>query len=134
MAHAEVEMADVERAVELILAARAMTVRVELGIQQGRHSTLNSYLEKLLYLVTGNFGRPGTNGVHSWLQPLWGRSNGERSEITGFEYIAALLPPNTLAEEVLTDHPNRVRALFVQSGNPANTVATDHSFYVAVVG
>ena len=132
VAHAEVEMADVERAVELILAARAMTVRVELGIQQGRHSTLNSYLEKLLYLVTGNFGRPGTNGVHSWLQPLWGRSNGERSEITGFEYIAALLPPNTLAEEVLTDHANRVRALFVQSGNPANTVADTAAFEAAI--
>jgi anaerobic selenocysteine-containing dehydrogenase len=132
VAHAEVEMADVERAVDMILAARAMTVRVELGIQQGRHSTLNSYLEKLLYLVTGNFGRPGTNGLHSWLQPLWGKSKGERSEITGFEYIAALLPPNTLAEEVLTDHPNRVRALFVQSGNPANTVADTAAFEAAI--
>ena len=40
IAHAEVERADVERAVELILAARAMTVRVELGIQQGRNKTL----------------------------------------------------------------------------------------------
>ena len=132
VAHAEVEMADVERAVDMMLAARAMTVRVELGIQQGRHSTLNSYLEKLLYLVTGHFGRPGTNGVHSWLQPLWGLSQGERSEITGFEYIAALLPPNTLAEEVLTDHPNRIRALFIQSGNPANTVADTPAFEAAM--
>jgi anaerobic selenocysteine-containing dehydrogenase len=132
VAHAEVGMADVERAVDMILAARAMTVRVELGIQQGRHSTLNSYLEKLLYLVTGHFGREGTNGLHSWLQPLWGKSNGERSEITGFEYIAALLPPNTIAEEVLTDHPNRIRALWVQSGNPANTVADTAAFEAAV--
>src|SRR5688572_1597950 len=91
VAHAGVPLADVERAVDMILAARSMVVRVELGIQQSRHSTLNSYLEKLLYLVTGNFGRPGTNSVHSWLQPLWGLSQGERSEITGFEYIAALL-------------------------------------------
>jgi anaerobic selenocysteine-containing dehydrogenase len=121
IAHAEVERADVERAVELILAARAMTVRVELGIQQGRNSTLNSYLEKLLYLVTGNFGRPGTNALHSWLMPLWGESRGERSEITGFEYIGGLLPLNTLAEEILADHPNRVRVLWVESSNPANT-------------
>jgi hypothetical protein len=40
-------------------------VRVELSIQQGRHSTLNSYLEKLLFLLTGSCGvragayRPG---------------------------------------------------------------------------
>lgn len=123
IAHAEVDRADVERAVDLILAARAMTVRVELGIQQGRNSTLNSYLEKLLYLVTGNFGRPGTNALHSWLVPLWGESRGERSEITGFEYIGGYLPLNTLAEEILADHPNRARVLWVESSNPANTAA-----------
>jgi anaerobic selenocysteine-containing dehydrogenase len=123
ISHAEVERADVERAVDMILAARAMTVRVELGIQQGRHSTLNSYLEKLLFLVTGNFGREGTNNLHSWLLPLWGNSRGQRSEITGFEYIGGLLPTNTMAEEVLTDHPNRARVLWVESSNPANTYA-----------
>ncbi|WP_236791504.1 molybdopterin-dependent oxidoreductase [Amycolatopsis sp. GM8] len=123
IAHAEVERADVERAVDLILAARAMSVRVELGIQQGRNSTLNSYLEKLLYLVTGHFGRPGTNALHSWFMPLWGESSGERSEISGYEYIAGYLPLNTLAEEVLAGHPNRIRALWVDSSNPANTAA-----------
>ncbi|WP_329055889.1 molybdopterin-dependent oxidoreductase [Amycolatopsis sp. NBC_01488] len=123
IAHAEVSRVDVEKAVDLILAARAMTVRVELGIQQGRHSTLNSYLEKLVYLVTGHFGRRGTNNLHSWLLPLWGSGGGQRSEVTGFEYIGGLLPANTLAEEILTDHPNRVRALWVESSNPANTFA-----------
>jgi anaerobic selenocysteine-containing dehydrogenase len=123
IAHAEVDRADVERAVDLILAATAMTVRVELGIQQGRNSTLNSYLEKLLYLVTGNFGRPGTNALHSWLVPLWGESRGQRSEITGFEYIGGYLPLNTLAEEILAEHPNRARVLWVESSNPANTAA-----------
>lgn len=123
IAHAEVARADVERAVELILASTAMTVRVELGIQQGRNSTLNSYLEKLLYLVTGNFGRPGTNGLHSWLVPLWGESRGQRSEITGFEYIGGYLPLNTLAEEILAEHPHRARVLWVESSNPANTAA-----------
>ena len=79
VAHAGVPLADVERAVDMILAARSMVVRVELGIQQSRHSTLNSYLEKLLYLVTGNFGRRGTNGIHTWLLPLIRDSQGERS-------------------------------------------------------
>ncbi|ADJ49354.1 molybdopterin oxidoreductase family protein [Amycolatopsis mediterranei S699] len=123
IAHAEVSRVDVERAVDLMCAAKAMTVRVELGIQQGRHSTLNSYLEKLLYLLTGHFGRRGTNNLHSWLLPLWGTTTGQRSEITGFEYIGGLLPANTLAEEVLADHPNRVRAVWVESSNPANTFA-----------
>ncbi len=132
VAHADVAMADVERAVEMILAAKAMTVRVELGIQQGRHSTLNSYLEKLLYLVTGNFGRAGTNALHTWLQPLWANSKGQRSEITGVEYIGGLLPPNTLVEEIRSDHPHRVRALWVESANPANTVADTAAVEAAI--
>jgi anaerobic selenocysteine-containing dehydrogenase len=77
----------------------------------------------LLFLVTGNFGRKGTNAMHTWLQPLWRNSKGQRSEISGFEYIGGLLPPNTLAEEILSDHPHRVRALWVESSNPANAVA-----------
>jgi anaerobic selenocysteine-containing dehydrogenase len=132
IAHAEVDRADVERAVDLILAARAMTVRVELGIQQGRNSTLNSYLEKLLYLVTGNFGRPGTNALHSWLVPLWSESRGQRSEITGFEYIGGLLPLTTLAEEILADHPHRARVLWVESSNPANTASDTASVERAI--
>ncbi|QUQ66003.1 molybdopterin-dependent oxidoreductase [Kutzneria sp. CA-103260] len=130
--HAEVEREDVDRAVDLILAAEAMTVRVELGIQQGRNSTLNSYLEKLLYLLTGNFGRPGTNALHTWLMPLWSESRGERSEITGFEYIGGMLPLNTLAEEILADHPNRARVLWVESSNPANTAADTASVERAI--
>ncbi len=123
VAHAGVQRADVERAVDMILAAHAMSVRVELGIQQGRHSTLNSYLEKLLFLVTGHFGRKGANNLHSWLQPLWGNSRGERSAVTGQEQIAGLYPPNRLPAEILTDHPDRLRSVWVDSSNPLNTAA-----------
>ncbi|HTF46585.1 MAG TPA: molybdopterin-dependent oxidoreductase [Pseudonocardia sp.] len=132
IAHTELDLADVERAVDMILAAKAMTVRVELGIQQGRHSTLNSYLEKLLYLLTGNFGREGTNNLHSWLVPLIGQSRGKRSEITGYEYIGGLLPSNTMAEEILAEHPNRIRVLWVESSNPANTYADTTSVERAI--
>lgn len=134
IAHAGVHRAEVERAVGMIETAEAMSVRVELGIQQGRHSTLNSYLEKLLFLVTGHFGRPGTNAVHSWLQPLWSESRGERSEITGFEYIGGLLPMNTLAEELDPTHPHRARAVWVDSSNPANTVADTLGIETAIRG
>jgi anaerobic selenocysteine-containing dehydrogenase len=133
IAHTGVDRADVERVADLILAAGAMSVRVELGIQQTRNSTLNSYLEKLLYLVTGNFGRRGTNALHSWLAPLWSESRGQRSEITGFEYIGGLLPLNTLAEEILADHPNRARVLWVESSNPANTAADTVTMERAIV-
>lgn len=122
-AAADVTIADLQATVGLIRAAKSMVVRAELGIQQGRHSTLNSYLEKLLFLLTGNFGRPGTNALHSWLQPLWGNGRGQRYAPLGVEIIAGLLPPNLLPDAIENDHPERLRALWVDSSNPANTVA-----------
>ena len=121
---ADVAMVDLERCADMIAAAKAMVVRVELGIQQGVNSTLNSYLEKLLILLTGSFGHPGTNQLHSWLVPLWGNSPGKVYAPTGDEIIGGLLPPNSFAQAVLSDHPERLRAVSVDSYNPANTVQT----------
>ena len=120
---ADVLPADFERLVRLVVGARAMVVRVELGIQQGLHSTLNSYLEKLLYLMTGHFGRPGTHWLHSWLVPLWSNTPSARHFATQAEVIGGLLSPNVLPDAVLCDHPERVRALWVDSANPMNTAA-----------
>ncbi len=118
--------------------ARAATVRADLGLQQSRHSTLNSYLEKLLFLVCGHFGRPGTNSLHSFLVPLLGHSppKGDpaaaRTRVTGMHPIAKLYPPNVLPAEIATDHPERVRALIVESANPlvsgADTAAYEAAF------
>jgi anaerobic selenocysteine-containing dehydrogenase len=131
LAHAGVPAADAERAADMILAARSMAVRVELGIQQSRHSTLNSYLEKLLFLVTGNFGRRGTNALHTWLQPLFRDSRGRRSAVTGQEIIGGLLPTNRFPDEVLSPDPRRIRAVWVDSNNPANTAADTRRFEAA---
>jgi anaerobic selenocysteine-containing dehydrogenase len=120
---ADVAMADLERCADMIQSAKAMVVRVELGIQQGVNSTLNSYLEKLLILLTGSLGRPGTNQLHTWLAPLWGNSQSKVYAPTGDEIIGGLLPPNSFPRAVLSDHPERLRALFVDSSNPANTAA-----------
>ena len=122
-AAAEIPLDQIERCVDMILAAKAMTVRVELGIQQGVNSTLNSYLEKLLIMLTGSFGRKGTNQLHSWLQPLWPHSSGERFAPVDTEVIAGLLPANVLPQAILNDHPERLRCVWIDSSNPANTVA-----------
>jgi len=122
-AAADVPLDQIARCADMIAAAKAMTVRVELGIQQGVNSTLNSYLEKLLIMLTGSFGRKGTNQLHSWLQPLWGNSPNQMFAPTGTEVIAGLLPPNVFADAVLGDHPDRLRGVWIDSSNPANTAA-----------
>ncbi len=120
---ADIPLSEIDRCADMIIAAKAMTVRVELGIQQGVNSTLNSYLEKLLIMLTGSFGRKGTNQLHSWLQPLWGNSPNQTFAPTDTEVIAGLLPPNLFAQAVLGDHPDRLRCVWVDSSNPANTAA-----------
>src|ERR1700758_2482404 len=122
-AAADIPLDQIERCADMIAAARAMTVRVELGIQQGVNSTLNSYLEKLLIMLTGSFGRKGTNQLPSWLQPLWGNSPNQKFAPTDTEVIGGLLPPNLFAQAVLGDHPDRLRCVWIDSSNPANTAA-----------
>lgn len=123
LAAADIPRAQAEAAAEMIIAASSMTVRADVGVQQSRNSTLNAYLEKLLFLVTGNFLKPGCNGLHTWLAPMWGHSRpGSVDLATGQARIAGLSPPNDLPKTILTEHPERVRAMFVDGGNPANTV------------
>ncbi|MFV1872603.1 MAG: molybdopterin-dependent oxidoreductase [Oleiphilus sp.] len=113
--------------------AKKATVRADLGIQQSLHSTLNSYLEKLLFLVTGNFNKKGGNHLMSQFAPLIGHSKepeegGPVTRVTGMKGISKLFPPNILPLEVDTDHPERVRALIVDSANPVLSAANKQAY------
>lgn len=104
-------------------AARSVTIRSDLGIEMSLNSTLNAYLKRLLFLVTGNFNKKGTNHLASWFVPLIGHSKdpdegGLTTQVTKAREIAKVYPPNVLAQEIDTDHPNRLRALIVDSANP----------------
>jgi len=187
-------------------AKSAMTYE-DLGVQQAPHSTLVSYLNKLLWILTGNFGRPGTMALHSWFAslagappadpriqprpapsalrrlrkqamargvtagasglartvPLASRLHGgatnaaaarlleiaapmlaggisadayPRSErttpVTGARVIAGMMPANAIAEEILTDHPDRLRAIWIDSSNPAHSLPDSERFKEAM--
>jgi anaerobic selenocysteine-containing dehydrogenase len=104
----------------------AMSVAVfeDLGIQQGPNSTLCSYLNKLLWILTGNFAKKGGQHLHSALGPLLRHSGGVgRTPVTGAPIISGLVPANVIPEEILTDHPDRFRAMIVESANPAHSLA-----------
>jgi anaerobic selenocysteine-containing dehydrogenase len=131
---ADVPLADVERVARGFATARAACVRIDLGLQQSLHSTLNSYLEKLLFLVTGNFGVRGGNTFHSFFLPILGNTDerGNRHLIRtahhGMFPIAGLYPPNILPSEIEHAGEDRVRALFVDSANPAMTGANTDAY------
>ena len=58
-----------------------MSIFEDLGIQQAPHRTLNSYLEKLVVLLTGNFGEPGGMNLHT-RSPRWRRADPASAAVT----------------------------------------------------
>ena len=117
-------------------AASACTFE-DLGVQQSPHSTLVSYLNKLLWILTGNFGRPGTMHLHSSFAPVAGArgagpGRSRVTPVTGAKIISGLVPCNSITEEILTDHPDRFRAMWVDSSNPAHSLADSGRFREAL--
>ncbi|CQD04037.1 molybdopterin oxidoreductase Fe4S4 subunit [Mycobacterium lentiflavum] len=103
-------------------SAESVSVFEDLGIQQAPNSTLSSYLNKLLWILTGNFAKKGGQHLHSSMASLFSTVSG-RTPVTGAPIIAGLIPSNVVPEEILTDHPDRFRAMIVESGNPAHSLA-----------
>jgi anaerobic selenocysteine-containing dehydrogenase len=127
---AGVAEADVRAVAQRLAGAASVAVLEDLGIQQAPHSTLNSYLEKLLYLLVGSFGRPGTMNIHTRFASLGGSGpsggaagRARTSPVTGSRIITGLVPCNVIPDEILGDHPDRFRAMIVESTNPAHSLA-----------
>ncbi|HWL44896.1 MAG TPA: molybdopterin-dependent oxidoreductase [Ilumatobacter sp.] len=128
----------VRAAARRIAAADSVAVFEDLGVQHNRYSTLVSYLEKLVWLLTGNFAKPGAQYSPTALVPLakakpkevYGA--GPVTPVTGSKIISGLMPANVIPEEILADHPARFRALIVESGNPVHSIADSHAMRAAV--
>ena len=128
---AEHEVRDVARIVAG--ATAGVSIFEDLGIQMSPHSTLNSYLEKLLVILTGNFGVPGGMNLHTRMASLGGGNAAPRPDgsepvtpVTGHRLVTGLVPCNVIPDEILTDHPDRFRAMLVESANPAHSLADSH--------
>jgi anaerobic selenocysteine-containing dehydrogenase len=188
-----------------IASAKSVCTYEDLGTQQAPHSTLNSYLNKMLWILTGNFAKEGAMFLHSTFAPIAGGTPGggssggpksplqravakaqaaatdlvggaairlpaflpaaiatrlagamrgpvgqvangpssptgaarrpaaeRRTPVTGARIIAGLVPCNSIAEEILTDHPDRFRALWIDSVNPAHSLAESETFREAM--
>jgi len=76
-----------------------------------------------LWILTGNFAKRGAQHLHSSFAPLFGVGGVGRTPVTGAPVIAGLVPSNAVPDEILTDHPDRFRAMIVESSNPAHSVA-----------
>ncbi len=113
----------VRRTARTIGRARAFASFEDLGVQMNVHSTLVSYLHRLLILLTGSFGKPGTHFIPATLVDLTNGESKRASPVTGARMVGGLVPCNSIADEILTDHPKRYRGMLVEAANPAHSVA-----------
>lgn len=121
-----------------IAAAKSVSVLEDLGLQMNLHSTLGSYLQRLIWVLTGHYGRIGTSNAPVPFLSLAKASKGDaqpqkpgdrsssgpkKSPVTGSKIIIGLIPCNVIPDEILTDHPDRFLAMIIESGNPVHSLA-----------
>ncbi len=117
---------DYEQVFELcrLMSTKRWSFHQDLGIYMGRHSTLNSYLLYILGAVCGVFQTPGGNFIPGMLMPLGFHADERDPKVwetmtTQVPPVAAgSFPPAVMPEEILSDHPERLRAVYVSACNP----------------
>ncbi len=120
-----------------LFATKKSSIHPDLGILMNRHSTATSYLEIILLAICGRIGVPGGNVIPGHIVPMGSHSDERdpdtwRTTATDFPAILGLFPPNVMPEEILNDHEQRLRAVFVCGANPlrsyADTTAYEKAF------
>jgi len=128
-----IDQGRIEEVAKRIAEANSVSFFEDLGVQMSIHSTLVSYLQRLVWVTTGHYGRPGTANAFVPFLSLGKASKGQLggggqraarlSPVAGARIITGLIPCNVIPEEILTDHPDRYRAMIIQSGNPVHSLA-----------
>ena len=135
-----VEESLLRAAAQRIASANSVSMIEDLGVQMNLHSTLNSYLNRLVWLLTGHYARLGTNNAFVPLLSLSSsmrhKAKGEPSKsssavpkpwsaspVTNSKVIMGLIPCNVIPDEIISDHPKRFRAMFIESANPVHSLS-----------
>ncbi len=118
-------------------ATRRSCLRYDLGVLMNRHSAVSSYLAVILQAICGRIGVRGGNIFHGQMMPLGSHTDERdpktwRTMATNFPAVVGCFPPNALPEEILSEHPDRLRAVIVSGANPlrsyADTTAYEKAF------
>ena len=115
------------------LATRKWSMHYDLGVLMNRHSTATTYLQVILMAICGRICVPGGNVIPGNLLPITSHSDERdprtwRTVATDFPAIAGVFPPNVMPEEILSDNPERLRAVICGQSNPLRSYA-DTSCY-----
>lgn len=107
--------------------AESASLLHDLGCEQTPFSTVIAYLLQVLAVITGNIGRDGGSVFCGTMKPAVLHpkrfAEPERSIASGVRAIASqgglgMFSPTLVPEDILVDHPDRLRALIVEGANP----------------
>jgi formate dehydrogenase len=125
----DVPRATVERLADEFAAADGAFATTRVGVQTSRNTTLTEWAVMCLNAVTGNIDRPGgvyfnpgAIDVPGLIEQFTKRRNPAPSRVGGYPQIFGGPPMSVLADDVLSDDPEHIRALVVVAGNPVLTV------------
>ncbi len=115
----------IREAARRIGSAASVATFEDLGVQMAPHSTLNSYLNKLLWVLTGNFAKEGAMVAPAQLVPFGIAKAGaqRRSPIAGAPIISGMVPCNVIPSEILSDAPGAYKAMIIEAANPLHSLA-----------
>ncbi|MBF0413406.1 MAG: molybdopterin-dependent oxidoreductase [Desulfamplus sp.] len=129
-----------EQVIELchLMTTRKWSMHPDLGIYMGRNSALNSYLMNILGTICGIFCVQGGNVIPGMVMPMGSHADERnpkvwRTVVTNMPPAAVgTFPPSVMPEEILNDHPDRLRAVYVSACNPLrsypDTTAYEQAF------
>jgi len=105
--------------------AKSAFVTTRVGVQTSHNTTLTEWAVLTLNAITGNIDRPGgvylnpgaidnTRLIHTFTK----RKNPAVSRLGGYPQIFGGPPATVFSDDVLSEDPDRIRALIVIAGNP----------------
>lgn len=111
-------------------AADGAALYCSTGVNMGPFGSLAYWLIQGINLLSGNLDRRGgllvPRGAFDTLRLSsllgLGRFDEHRTTDGRWHRVAGAFPVAALADEITTEHPDRVRALFVTAGNPVHSV------------
>jgi anaerobic selenocysteine-containing dehydrogenase len=122
----EVCQLDYDQVFELcrLMTTKKWCMHPDLGIYMGRNSVMNSYMMYILGAVCGVFCVTGGNVIPAMVAPMGFHADERNPDtwktiMTGMPpACAGAFPPAVMPEEILNDHPQRLRAVYVSACNP----------------
>lgn len=121
----DVPTSTISRIAEEFCRADGAFATTRVGVQTSHNTTLTEWAVQTLNAITGNVDRPGgvyfnpgAIDVPALIRKFTKRKNPAPSRIGGYAQIFGGPPASVFADDVLSDDPDRIRALVVVGGNP----------------